>query len=55
MMKCPRCYKLIEIHQKECAYCGAVIKHTIAQKFDMLAESVENALKRELEARRRRH
>jgi hypothetical protein len=31
------------------------IKYTIAEKFDMLAESVENALKKELEARKRRN
>lgn len=54
MIRCPKCSKLIELQLKDCS-CGETIKYTIAERFDILAESVENALKKELEARKRRH
>jgi hypothetical protein len=54
MIKCPKCYRHIELHQRDCSYCGKNIQYAIAEKFDILAESVENALKKELEARKRK-
>lgn len=36
-----------------CSHCGKVLDYTVAEKFDLLAESVEHALKKELEARRK--
>jgi hypothetical protein len=55
MIKCPNCQKNIALQQRDCSFCGVTIKYTIAEKFDILAESVENALKKELESRKRRN
>jgi hypothetical protein len=55
MIKCPKCLENIEIQQKCCSFCGETINYTIAEKFEILAESVENALKKELETRKRRN
>jgi hypothetical protein len=55
MIKCPNCLKHIEIQQRACSFCGETIKYTIAEKFDILAESVENALKKELQTRKKRN
>jgi hypothetical protein len=55
MIKCPKCLKNIEIQQINCSFCGETIKYTLAEKFEILAESLENALKKELETRRRRN
>jgi len=52
MMKCPKCRKLTEIQYRKCSHCGETIPYTVAEKFDKLAESVELALKKELERRR---
>ncbi|MDF2649498.1 MAG: hypothetical protein K0Q73_5303 [Paenibacillus sp.] len=54
MINCPFCNKLTEIQKQHCSHCGKVLNLTIAQKFDILAESVEKALKKELETRRKR-
>jgi hypothetical protein len=53
MINCSSCKKLTEIQKQHCSHCGQVLKYTIAQKFDIMAESVEKALRKELEARRR--
>jgi hypothetical protein len=55
MIKCPNCLKYIELQQRDCSFCGETIKYTIEEKFDILAESVENALKKELETRKRKN
>jgi ribosomal protein L37AE/L43A len=54
MFKCPICKKVTEIQRQSCSHCGEILKYTTAEKFDILAESVENAVKKELEARRNR-
>ncbi|MNI07525.1 hypothetical protein D3C73_605350 [compost metagenome] len=53
MISCPNCSRVTEIQKLKCSHCGKVLKYTVAEKFDLLAESVENALKKELEARRK--
>ncbi|MFE5324043.1 zinc ribbon domain-containing protein [Paenibacillus sp. NPDC056579] len=55
MIQCPKCLKPIKIQQKACPSCGEIFKQSVAEKFDQLAYSVEIALKKELEARKRRH
>ncbi len=52
MVKCKKCLKLTELQKQKCSHCGASLDYTVAEKFNMLAESVENALKKELEVRR---
>jgi rRNA maturation protein Nop10 len=54
MIKCPRCMRMTELQMSRCSHCGGVLQFTIAEKFDLLAESVEQALRKELEARRLR-
>ncbi|WNR46232.1 hypothetical protein [Paenibacillus roseipurpureus] len=53
MKNCPSCSKRTEPHFQNCPYCGAKITFTVAEKFDQMAELVEQALKQELESRRR--
>ncbi|SDC43738.1 hypothetical protein SAMN02799630_00332 [Paenibacillus sp. UNCCL117] len=52
MFKCPACLKPTELQMRRCSHCGNVLKFSVAEKFDMLAESVEAALKKELETRK---
>ncbi|MGO4500319.1 hypothetical protein AB4114_31080 [Paenibacillus sp. 2RAB27] len=53
MITCKSCSKPTELHMQRCSHCGALSPYTVAEKFDMMAELVEQALKQELEARRR--
>ncbi|KRE52282.1 hypothetical protein ASG85_03930 [Paenibacillus sp. Soil724D2] len=53
MIKCTNCSKLTELQMQRCIHCGKILTYTVAEKFDILAESVEHALKKELEARRK--
>lgn len=53
MITCKSCSKRTELQNTRCSHCGATLNYSVAEKFDMLAESVEQALKQELEARRR--
>ncbi|WP_409346732.1 hypothetical protein [Paenibacillus sp. MBLB4367] len=53
MIKCPDCSKPTELQMRHCSHCGKILAYTVAEKFDILAESVEQALKKELEGRRR--
>ncbi|WP_156411102.1 hypothetical protein [Paenibacillus sp. Soil787] len=53
MIKCTHCSKVTELQLQRCIRCGKTLTYTVAEKFDILAESVEHALKKELEARRK--
>ncbi len=53
MTQCPNCKRNTELQKQKCSYCGETLKYTVAQKFDILAESVESALRLELERRRK--
>ncbi|MDQ0900507.1 MULTISPECIES: hypothetical protein [unclassified Paenibacillus] len=53
MIKCTNCSKVTDIQMHRCVHCGKILTYTVAEKFDILAESVEYALKMELEARRK--
>lgn len=53
MITCKNCSKTTELQMHRCTHCGQILSYTVAEKFDILAESVELALKKELEARRK--
>ncbi|WP_158082043.1 hypothetical protein [Paenibacillus ferrarius] len=53
MIRCKTCSKMTELQLHRCTHCGVILSYSVAEKFDMLAESVENALKKELEQRRK--
>ncbi|WP_189020770.1 hypothetical protein [Paenibacillus marchantiophytorum] len=53
MIRCKSCAKLTELQMHRCTHCGVVLSYSVSEKFDLLAESVENALKKELELRRK--
>ncbi|MEC0266256.1 MULTISPECIES: hypothetical protein [Paenibacillus] len=53
MIKCRHCFKMTDLQLQKCSHCGVVLGYSVAEKFDLLAESVEHALKKELEARRK--
>ena len=53
MIKCTNCSKVTDIQMQRCIHCGKNLNYTVAEKFDILAESVEHALKKELEDRRK--
>ncbi|WP_127582325.1 hypothetical protein [Paenibacillus koleovorans] len=53
MFRCAHCSKVTDLQWRNCAHCGKVIDYTVAEKFDMLAESVEAALKKELQNRKK--
>ncbi|MDR6551146.1 putative amidophosphoribosyltransferase [Paenibacillus qinlingensis] len=53
MITCKSCSKPTELQMQRCSHCGAMLSYTVAEKFDLMAEMVEQALKQELEARRR--
>jgi hypothetical protein len=44
---------MTEIQHSNCSHCGEPLKYTVAEKFDILAASVEKALKKELESRKK--
>ncbi|WP_171683953.1 hypothetical protein [Paenibacillus planticolens] len=44
---------MTDLQLHKCTHCGVVLGYSVAEKFDILAESVEHALKKELEARRK--
>ncbi|WP_159883210.1 hypothetical protein [Paenibacillus puerhi] len=52
MIKCPACLKPTELQLRRCSHCGDVLNYTMAEKFDLLAASVEMALKKEWEIRK---
>ncbi|WP_341414350.1 hypothetical protein [Paenibacillus filicis] len=43
-----------ELQMSRCSHCGKPLQYTVAEKFDMLAESVEQELRKELAARKLR-
>jgi hypothetical protein len=43
---------MTELQRQHCSHCGEVLKYTVEEKFDMLAESVEIVLKREMALRK---
>ena len=53
MITCKTCSKLTDLKQQRCTHCGVKLSHTAAERFDAMAELIEQALKQELEARRR--
>lgn len=53
MIKCRHCSKTTDLQLQKCTHCGVDLGYSVAEKFDLLAESVEHALKKELEARRK--
>lgn len=52
MIKCPKCSGATELQKQTCSHCGTTLEWTVAEKFDMLAQSVETALKKEMAIRR---
>lgn len=52
MIKCPKCAKMTELQKQNCSHCGETMEFTVAEKFDLLAESVEVVLKKEMALRK---
>jgi uncharacterized OB-fold protein len=52
MIICNKCSNATEIQKYKCSHCGKILDYTVAEKFDILAESVEIALKKEMALRR---
>jgi undecaprenyl pyrophosphate phosphatase UppP len=46
MVECPNCSKQTEF-TRLCSHCGGIVIHTVEEKFNLLAESVETVLKKE--------
>ncbi|GAA4847967.1 hypothetical protein GCM10023310_27590 [Paenibacillus vulneris] len=53
MTPCPNCKRNTELQKQKCPHCGKTFQYTVAQKFDLMAESVEAALRLELERRKK--
>jgi ribosomal protein L20 len=53
MVECPHCSKQTEF-TRLCSHCGGIIIHTVEEKFNLLAEAVENALKKEVLKRKQK-
>jgi uncharacterized membrane protein YvbJ len=53
MIECPACGKSTK-YEQACTYCGAKLKQSTEDRFQMMAESVENALKLERKKRKQR-
>jgi t-SNARE complex subunit (syntaxin) len=51
MVECPHCSKLTEF-KRLCSHCGGIVIHTVEEKFNLLADSVEKALKKEANKRK---
>lgn len=46
MVECPNCSKQTEF-KRLCSHCGGIVIHTVEEKFNLLADSVEKVLKKE--------
>lgn len=53
MVECPNCTKPTAF-QRHCSHCGTILKHTIEEKFELLGEAVEKALKKERQKRKKK-
>ncbi|MFK7694916.1 hypothetical protein [Paenibacillus sp. HJGM_3] len=43
---------MTELQKQNCSHCGETLEFTVAEKFDLLAESVEVVLKKEMALRK---
>ncbi|GLI05401.1 hypothetical protein YDYSG_14310 [Paenibacillus tyrfis] len=53
MVECPNCAKPTAF-QRHCSHCGTIIQHTVEEKFELLSEAVEKALKKERQKRKKK-
>lgn len=52
MITCPKCRRKTELQKEHCSQCGEILEFSVEEKFDILAESVETVLKKEMALRR---
>ncbi|KPV56258.1 hypothetical protein QJ48_28710 [Paenibacillus sp. A3] len=53
MVECPHCTKPTAF-QRQCSHCGTILQHTVEEKFELLSEAVEKALKKEGQKRKKK-
>ncbi|MFB6363330.1 zinc ribbon domain-containing protein [Paenibacillus elgii] len=53
MVECPNCAKPTAF-QRHCSHCGIILQHTAEEKFELLGEAVEKAIKKERQKRKKK-
>ncbi|SCW28927.1 hypothetical protein SAMN04487970_1001304 [Paenibacillus tianmuensis] len=53
MVECPNCAKPTAF-QRHCSHCGTILQHTAEEKFELLGEAVEKAIKKERQERKKK-
>lgn len=51
MVECPHCFKQTEF-KRLCSHCDGIVIHTVEEKFNLMADSVQKVLQAEAEKRK---